>query len=159
MMDGSEEMPDETAAKAAPEIDISALADGEWLLESIKGQPVTAGGRLSLAVDAAGKVSGNSGCNSFNAETRPKPENKITFLGMMSTKRACIDMARSNQETKFLTALYDVKAWHVDEDNGLLHLTDANGGDVLVFSKAPASEVAPAEGETAPAEGQTSPAE
>jgi heat shock protein HslJ len=145
MIDGSEEMPEETAVKAAPEIDISALADGEWLLESIRGKAITAGGKPSLAVDAEGKVNGDSGCNRFHAETRPKPDNKITFLGIGSTKRACVDMARNNQEMKFLSELLSIAAWHVDEETNMLYLTDANGGDVLIFSKAPASEVVPAE--------------
>ncbi|MDP2206494.1 MAG: META domain-containing protein [Alphaproteobacteria bacterium] len=140
VMDGGEEMPVEITEEAAPAIDISALASGEWLLEQIRGAALTAGGAPSMTVEADGKVSGDSGCNRFFAESRPAPDNNISFLGIGSTKRACADIARNDQEMKFLNGLLAVATWHVDEAAGVLHLTDANGADVLVFSKAPAAE-------------------
>jgi heat shock protein HslJ len=140
VMDGDEELSVGITEEAKPAIDISALASGEWLLEQIRGAAVVVGSKPSFSVDAEGKTSGDTGCNRFNGESRPKPDNKISFLGMVSTKRACVDMQRSDQETKYMMALLDIKAWHVGEDSGMLHLLDAQGNDVLVFSKAPLAE-------------------
>ncbi|MFN7113833.1 MAG: META domain-containing protein [Alphaproteobacteria bacterium] len=143
VMDGGEEM----SLDVAPAVDISELTSGEWMLQQIRGAALTAGGTLSMAIDSDARVSGDSGCNRFFAESRPAPDNKITFLGIGSTKRACADMARSDQEIKFLNGFHAVSAWYVSDETGLLHLTDANGNDVLVFAKASAAE----ETEEAPA--------
>lgn len=145
VMDGGEEMPVEIAEETAPVIDISALASGEWLLQQVRGKAIVEGSAPSFSIDADGKVGGDSGCNRFFAESRPKPDNKISFLGIGSTKRACVDMQRNDQEMKYLSALLDVRAWHVAGDT--LHLLDPNGAEVLVFTKgaaADASEETPA---------------
>lgn len=149
--DGGEEKPLAIVADApaAPSIDVSALTSGEWLLQEIRGNALTAGGAPSMAIDAEGKVSGDSGCNRYFGEARLKPDNRIGFIGIGSTKRACADMARNDQEMRFLSSLTSVYKWQVDEETGLLHLRDAGGSDLLVF--APAAGEGTAGSEESPA--------
>lgn len=137
-MDGGEEKPfpaEEPAAVAG----VGALTAHEWLLEDIKGGGVIDRLRLTIRIDAAGKVSGHSGCNRFGGRAEMKPgqdtSGEISFGALFSTRMACMDDARNNQEAAYLAALSEVAGWRTDE-NGLLHLTDANGADVLRFAKA-----------------------
>lgn len=137
-MDGGEEKPfpaEEPAAVAG----VGALTAHEWLLEDIKGGGVIDRLRLTIRIDAAGKVSGHSGCNRFGGQAEMKPgqdtSGEISFGALFSTRMACMDDARNNQEAAYLAALSEVTGWRTDE-NGLLHLTDANGADVLRFAKA-----------------------
>jgi|GEM_PF-672383 len=137
-MDGGEEKPfpaEEPAAVAG----VGALTVHEWLLEDIKGGGVIDRLRLTIRIDAAGKVSGHSGCNRFGGQAEMKPgqdtSGEISFGALFSTRMACMDDARNNQEAAYLAALSEVTSWRTDE-NGLLHLTDANGADVLRFAKA-----------------------
>lgn len=137
-MDGGEEKPfpaEEPAAVAG----VGALTAHEWLLEDIKGGGVIDRLRLTIRIDAAGKVSGHSGCNRFGGQAEMKPgqdtSGEISFGALFSTRMACMDDARNNQEAAYLAALSEVAGWRTDE-NGLLHLTGANGADVLRFAKA-----------------------
>lgn len=137
-MDGGEEksFPAEEPAVVAG---VGALTAHEWLLEDIKGGGVIDRLRLTIRIDAAGKVSGHSGCNRFGGQAEMKSgqdtSGEISFGALFSTRMACMDDARNNQEAAYLAALAEVAGWRTDE-NGLLHLTDANGADVLRFAKA-----------------------
>lgn len=159
IMDGGEEKPVEIAEEAAPAVDKSLLTDTEWELEDIKGASVILGKTATLKIDPQGTVNGNGTCNQFSARAQIKDDGQLGIGSIMSTKRACADMAQNSQEAAYMMALGEVTAWRVDEENGLLYLTNRKGEEVLRFAKPAAAEVAPEQGEAAPAEGETAPAE
>jgi heat shock protein HslJ len=156
VMDGGEEMPVEITEDAAPVIDISALTSNEWALQTIKGGALISGTSATLSVDAQGAtVNGNGSCNNFSGRATIKDEGRIMFGRIMSTKRACVDMAQNSQESAYMVALGEVAAWNYDEENRLLSFINGRGEEVLVFSPVVAAEGAP---ETAPAEAVETPA-
>lgn len=124
----------ESAAESAAEP--TALSASEWIAEDINGGGVIDRLQLTLNIDADGKVSGYSGCNRFGgqADISDAAGGKVGLGALFSTRMACMDEARGNQEAKFLAALGEVANWRVE--NGLLYLSNNAGADVLRFSNA-----------------------
>jgi len=114
----------------------TALSANEWIAEDIQNGGVIDRLQLTLRIESDGKISGHSGCNRFGgqADITDVAAGKISLGALFSTRMACMDEARNNQEMKFLAGLGEVAGWRVE--NGLLYLTDANGADVLRFSNA-----------------------
>ena len=107
---------------------VADLAGTSWTLVTVGGAPVVEGGvGARLAFDAAGNVSGSTGCNSVSG-TYALDGTSLTFGPLMTTRMACED-ALMAQETAVLGALAAVEGWEVDAD-GNLHLT---GGTELVL--------------------------
>jgi heat shock protein HslJ len=79
------------------------LAGTRWNVVEIDGRkPVGSGLTAEFAVD--GRISGDSGCNSF---TGPyiQTGSKVHIGELLSTRRACTDTARQTQETRVLAIL------------------------------------------------------
>lgn len=114
----------------------AAISANEWIAEDINGGGVIDRLPLTLNIDASGKVSGHSGCNRFGgqADIAEVKTGKITLGALFSTRMACMDEARNNQEAKFLAALGEVAGWRIE--NGLLYLSNNAGEDILRFSNA-----------------------
>ena len=124
------------AVEPAPAPAATALSANEWIAEDIKNGGVIDRLQLKLRIESDGKISGHSGCNRFGgqADMTDVAAGKVSLGALFSTRMACMDDARNNQEMNFLAALGDVSGWRVE--NGLLYLTDDSGADVLRFSNA-----------------------
>ncbi len=114
----------------------TALSANEWIAEDIKNGGVIDRLQLTLRIEPDGKISGHSGCNRFGgqADMTDVAAGKVSLGALFSTRMACMDEARNNQEMAFLAALGEVSGWRTE--NGLLYLTDDDGADILRFSNA-----------------------
>jgi heat shock protein HslJ len=136
VMDGGEEMSLDVAVETTSGPDISVLTSGEWNAQAIRGKALIAGTRATMLVDPQGTaVSGNGTCNNFSGRASVKEDGRVVFSSVMSTKRACADMAQNAQESAFMAALAGVTTWGYDEENRLLSLMNGRGEEVLVFAK------------------------
>ena len=100
------------------------LVEKYWKLTELYGEPVntTEGGREAHIIfnKEENRITGNSGCNTFNGSFTLKPGNRISFSKTMSTMMMC-----ANMET-------EMKMYQVLEaaDNYTIN------GDKLVLNKA-----------------------
>lgn len=108
-----------------------ALLDSAWELTAIDGRPVAAGPAPTLAIDAAGGVSGDAGCNRYFGSAEVD-DGAAAFASLGATRRACADAERMAQETRFLEALGTVAAYRAAGD-GRLVLLSADGRPRLAF--------------------------
>lgn len=79
--------------------------EGSWQIEALNGRPVLRGTRPSVTFDK-GRVTGNAGCNRFNG-SYDFARGRLTVGPLASTRMACLDRARSQQETAILAVLGD----------------------------------------------------
>jgi heat shock protein HslJ len=80
--------------------------------------------------DAAGTVSGNGGCNTFNGPA-VVDGTSIAIGPLASTKMACADQAASDQETYYFAALQNATTWEVR--GSTLELRDDSGALQVLF--------------------------
>ena len=79
--------------------------EGSWRIEALNGRPVLAGTRPNVSFDN-GRISGNAGCNRFNG-SYDFARGRLNAGPLASTRMACLDRARSRQETAILAVLGD----------------------------------------------------
>lgn len=99
----------------------SMLVGTEWLVEDISGLGVIDNEQTTLRFEEEGRVSGITGCNRYTGSVTMEGNN-IRFGPLASTRRACVQ-ALMDQEQKFLEAMEAVRAYAIDAETGLLHLT------------------------------------
>lgn len=137
-MDGGEEKPFPAPEPAAVS-GVAGLTAQQWILEDIKGAGVVSGLNQHITIAADGKVAGHSGCNRFGGQAELKAgqetAGEIMLGALFSTRMACADDVRNQQEAAYLAALGEVAAWRTD--GGKLYLTDASGADILRFRASP----------------------
>lgn len=96
------------------------VTDRHWALTELNGNEVAydtlKGNRpyFILRPDEDNALYGNSGCNILRGKYELHGNNKILFLNMISTKRACPIM---DIERDFLTALRQVTSYEILEDD------------------------------------------
>jgi heat shock protein HslJ/phosphoglycolate phosphatase-like HAD superfamily hydrolase len=105
---------------------------GKWLAEDIAGGGVLDSVQTTLEVSNDGTVSGSTAVNRYGGKALIDG-NKITLGQLVMTRRAG-PPALMDQESKFVAALEKVASFQVD-DAGLLNLLDAEGKDLIRFSK------------------------
>ncbi len=105
----------------------SVLAGSSWQVTSMRGVAVSAGARLSLAFDEAGRASGHSGVNRFSAGVKVDGSS-MRFEQALSTRMAGTPEAMA-LERDFLSRLQNVDAWRIEGDR--LVLRDAAGTDLI----------------------------
>ncbi|MDX3929782.1 MAG: META domain-containing protein [Shinella sp.] len=106
---------------------------GAWLAEDINGGGVMDNLQTTLEIRPDGSYGGNGGCNTYRGNL--KVENGgITFAPAAATRKMCAP-AVMDQEQKFFDALGTVKSWRLE--NGVLHLSDKDGGHALRLSTLP----------------------
>jgi heat shock protein HslJ len=80
--------------------------DGEWNVIELNGHELMIGeAKRFLIFDAAGRhLSGNAGCNliSGNIVLGDRQGNNIRFQGIVSTRKACLDMRMEDELLKAL---------------------------------------------------------
>ena len=106
------------------------LTDTSWTLNTVVGTGGTAssvptGVTATITFAADGKVTGNTGCNSFGG-TATVTGNQITFGDLASTRRACIGAAGSI-EADVLRVLDGTATYRIEGDRLILEAADGSG--------------------------------
>ena len=104
---------------------------GAWNLVQLNGQPLVPGTIISANFNN-GQVSGNGGCNTFNA-TYTTNGNNVTISYPAGTQIACPPEVME-QETAFYQALSSAATYQISGPN--LTFNNGGGATVLVFSGA-----------------------
>lgn len=104
--------------------------NGDWVLVRLYGQPLNRAQTIpQLSIDlAARRVSGNNGCNRFNANIESVGTGQLQLSPLASTRMMCI---RPNVEQTFNQAMGEVHAYLVNEQT--LTLLNAQGSEILTF--------------------------
>jgi heat shock protein HslJ len=79
------------------------LAGTRWVITSIDGK-APSGPALTADFSNDGRVSGDSGCNSYSGPFI-QDGRKVQFGELLSTRRACVDDLRQRQENSLLRIL------------------------------------------------------
>lgn len=104
-----------------------------WSLEEIKGDlPIYSEGNseVQFSFSNDGKLFGSLSCNNFNTTYILKKGNKISFSGMLRTKKLCTDMSLENDFVKFFGT---INAYEIE--NGILIFKDEKGNFVMKFEE------------------------
>jgi heat shock protein HslJ len=104
------------------------LTGMEWRLTEIDGAPAVGspGGRephIRLAVDSA-RVTGFTTCNSMFGRYETPGGDRLRFVQLGSTKMACVEPARAQQEQRFMAALQSVDRYAITGDTLTLYEND-----------------------------------
>jgi heat shock protein HslJ len=126
-----------STSNSAPEASIASLANSKWLVTGLGKadktvSPTTPSDKFTLDFDAAGRASGQSGCNRYSS-AYTGAGNQIKFGLGISTRMMCVEpediMA---QEALMLQALTTIATWRI-ENGGLVMRTAA--GDIALTAK------------------------
>ncbi len=84
---------------------VADLAGSHWTVVSIDGKsPARSDDALTVEFGVDGRISGNSGCNTYSGPYI-RDESTLRIGELMSTRRACTDSDRQSQETRVLDIL------------------------------------------------------
>ncbi len=109
------------------------LGGSSWVAEDIDGRGVMDRLQSTISFENSLRVAGNAGCNRFFGNyTLAGLELEFGPLG--STMMACPE-AVMTQERRFLRALEQTRIVRLDPATDLLYFSDAEGRDVLRFSR------------------------
>ncbi len=124
------------AACGSTPVKLEPLEKLQWRIASDdSARPIT------LQFDAKEKrASGFAGCNNYGG-SYTLDHNQLSFGPLMSTKMACADNARNNNEQVFLEALSHADSYVFTSDT--LTLFDDNAAQLLRFKAMPADTNAP----------------
>ncbi|MCK8783882.1 META domain-containing protein [Roseomonas sp. NAR14] len=118
-----------------------AVVGTDWVARTIGGMPVAEGSRVTLLLAPDGRISGSAGCNRYTGGYR-LDGSRFSLAGegaaVATTRMACVDPVVSQQETRFLAQLAQVRDARVD-NSGTLHLTGT--GARLEFVAAPRGSI------------------
>lgn len=103
---------------------VDLLTEGQWVVQSVEGVPVTEEARPTLRFDAAGRVAGSTSCNDFTGPYTLSGEG-LRFGPAAATRKAC-PPPLMDLEQRFLAALRHVNRFDFD-DSGALILVGTRG--------------------------------
>ncbi len=121
--------PEQTSAGTKPTLN-SLLVGKRWTLTELNGKPYE--GKIEAFIvlnDSTNQVSGNLGCNSFFGTYELKVGNRITFSGLASTRKMCLDVT-VEEEMKRVLEIAD----NYNVDNNTLMLNRARMAPLAKFS-------------------------
>ena len=111
-----------------------ALGGTEWVLDAIGTPgsltPALAIKDVTLTFSNTGKVSGNSGCNSYSGSYESFLVGELSVDDIISTMMLCMQTGVMAQEHAFLDALEDAEEYEVE--GGKLRIS--GGGALMVLS-------------------------
>ena len=113
------------AAQAAP------LVDTNWKLSTLNGKQALPDVGATLDFAQGGRLSGNTGCNSFSG-TYKASGSQLTLEPGAMTMMACAQPVMQ-QENEFIAALSATRAYTVKD--GQLTLADGSGKELAVFAQ------------------------
>lgn len=101
------------------------LEDRKWMLEAIKGVPVSKAGRTAFVVFDRNKQSagGNSSCNVFGG-SYTSTGRTLRITEVISTMRACIEDERMSIEREFLDGLRQANRYDIERGKLMLYRND-----------------------------------
>ncbi|MBW4582697.1 MAG: META domain-containing protein [Tildeniella nuda ZEHNDER 1965/U140] len=100
----------------------SDLLNTEWLLEDLGGSGVIDNLQTTLSFDSGDRLSGQGGCNRYNAPVK-LVGNRLTVSAIASTKKLC-PPAVMNQENRYFQALQNAQRFRLE---GSYLLIDSQG--------------------------------
>ena len=118
------------AQSPSPATSAGGLANTDWLLGTVGGQPVASGVNADLLFTDT-DAGGFGGCNRFFASYTSDGTSTLTFGPIASTMMSCGE-ATDAFEQGYLTALGTVAGYAIGAD-GDLTLSDASGTAVLTY--------------------------
>ncbi len=109
---------------------VADLSGTRWTVVSIDGNaPVRGDEALSVEFSVDGRVSGNSGCNSYSGPWI-RDDTTLRIGELLSTRRACADERRQRQETRLLDILQGEASLRRERDDRISLRKD--GGALLL---------------------------
>jgi heat shock protein HslJ len=81
----------------------TSVIEGNWRIEALNGRPVARGTSPTVSFDN-GRISGNASCNRFSGSFR-LDRGRLTAGPLASTRMACTDRTRNQQEQAILSLL------------------------------------------------------
>lgn len=111
-----------------------AAEDVQWALGTLAGEPVPEDVEVTMLL-SGGEVNGSAGCNSYfgNYEI---DEAGLTFPEPFGVTAMICEGPQQETEDAYLPLLQTTAGWVVD-DEGMLHLSDAEGTEILVYGQPP----------------------
>lgn len=137
IMEGGEEKQVEVGEAGG---NVSDLVNHSWKLITLRTNPILPDTHPDLTINENGAVSGNSGCNTFGGRGEFGAEGRLNVYEVRSTKRACADMKKGDQEMKYVAALAHINAWNMAEGADTLFLYDESGDELMQFKKAASAQ-------------------
>jgi heat shock protein HslJ/uncharacterized membrane protein/membrane-bound inhibitor of C-type lysozyme len=110
-----------------------SIVGPRWSLVEMDGAAVPADAGIELRFDAEGRVSGSTGCNNLGGPVEVQ-DRRLRFGDLATTRRACLDPARSAREQAFVSRLATVDGYTVGAGTLELH---TGGRPILHFSSRP----------------------
>jgi heat shock protein HslJ len=105
--------PDTTSPDIRPSPSRSgSLADTEWILTRIRGEPPLGSAEITLAFDDS-TAGGYAGCNHYGGEP-VVTAGTVRLEALVSTARACEDTRLMDQEADYLAFLGETSAWKIE---------------------------------------------
>jgi heat shock protein HslJ len=108
-----------------------SLADTEWSLTRIRGEPPLGGAEITLAFDDS-SAGGYAGCNHYGG-VPVVTAGTVRLDELVATARACEDARLMEQEADYLAFLGETSAWEIEGDVLTLR---SGGAGTLVFRAA-----------------------
>ncbi|HRL12527.1 MAG TPA: META domain-containing protein, partial [Aggregatilineales bacterium] len=113
------------------------LTDGSWQLIAFardgEQTPVIEGTQISAVFDAEGRIGGSGGCNSYGG-TFSAAEGGLTFDGLFSTERACLEEGVMEQERAYFDALQAATRYSIIRN---MLVIDTGDSGQLIFTFVP----------------------
>lgn len=109
--------------------------NGEWTIQSVRGNAVTGEERPYVTFDLAAKrFYGNNGCNYINGDLTVEPNSSVKLSNMISTMKMCQD---DQYQYLINLALDEVTSYSARRDRHeiLLDLKDSTGRTILVLRR------------------------
>lgn len=119
--------------------DDPGLIDSSWVLEALNGSPPLPGTVVRIEF-TRGKVSGSSGCNTYNGTYTARGGN-MQITNVFATMIACLDSNVQAQEDEYLTTLALATSYEIINDR--LFIYDGAGNQIVVFSREQTGETQP----------------
>jgi heat shock protein HslJ len=104
----------------------AGIVGRQWRLSMIDGAPLPSTRAVTLALDAEGGVSGNSGCNRFTGRYRLQGSDLRILPPLASTRRGCEPNAMA-LEQRVQAALVRVRSWSIGRRGNLILRLAGNG--------------------------------
>lgn len=112
------------------------LAGMQWMLKSFgpvgTGSPIIEGTPITLTFGADGRAGGSGGCNSYGGAYQVRG-NRLSLSQIISTKRACLEEALTQQEQRYFQALESAGKFTLADDHLTIFYDD--GRSALNFVK------------------------
>lgn len=114
-----------------------------WRAENIAGQAALPDVAVTLELNGLGRVGGESGCNRYIGQYALPEKGKIKFpVDLASTRRACLDPKRAEQERLYLSVMGRVSGYAIGAD-GRLILSTEDGQKIAYVAVPEKTEPAP----------------